>query len=115
MPASALRKLGPLISAIGVEFQQKWKQPEQGGHQHRAAVTILNFDSVHDRPQHQPLRINQDVSLLALDLLPASNACGSRSAVQTYCAESMRNALCRRMIQSLISEGGWTWPTRWFP
>ena len=64
-----LTKLGPLISAIGIELQQERKQPEQSGHQHRAAVAILNIGGVHDCLQHQPLRIDQDVSLLAPDLL----------------------------------------------
>src|SRR5262250_2186571 len=59
----------PLISAIGIELQQERKQPEQSGHQHRAAVAILNIGGVHDCLQHQPLRIDQDVSLLARDLL----------------------------------------------
>ena len=45
------------------------EQPEQGGQQHGAAVTILDIGGGHDGVQHETLSINQDMPLLALDLL----------------------------------------------
>src|SRR6185312_13067977 len=64
-----ITKLGPLISAVGIEFHQEREQSKQGCHQHGAAVPILDIGGVYDRLQYQPLCIDQDVPLLALDLL----------------------------------------------
>src|SRR6516225_3888658 len=59
----------PLIAAVGVELKQEWEGAEQGRHQQRPAVAILDIGGMHDRMHQQALRINEDVSLLALDLL----------------------------------------------
>jgi transposase len=60
----------PLIAAVGIELQQKWKQAEQRAHQQHAAVAILYIRCVDDGMQQQALGVDQDVTLLALDLLP---------------------------------------------
>jgi len=64
-----LVELRPLITAIGVKLQQEWKHAEQGGEQQRPAVAVLNVGAMNDRVQQQPLRVYQDMALLALDLL----------------------------------------------
>jgi hypothetical protein len=42
---------------------------EQGRHQHRAPVTVLDVGGVNDRMHQQALRIDEDVALFAHDLL----------------------------------------------
>lgn len=59
----------PLITAVGMEFEQEREQPKQAGKQHGAAVAILDFGGGHDGVQHETLGIHQAVPLLALDLL----------------------------------------------
>ncbi len=58
-----------LISAIGVELQEKGIEAEQGCHQKHAAVAILDIVSVYDGVHQEALRIDENVPLLALDLL----------------------------------------------
>src|ERR1700677_1972691 len=58
-----------LITAIGVEFHQERIQAEHGRHHERAAVAILNVSSMNDGMNQQALRIDENVPLLALDLL----------------------------------------------
>ena len=58
-----------LITAIGVEFQQERIHSEHGRHDQRAAIAILNVGGVHDGVDQQALRIDENVPLLALDLL----------------------------------------------
>ena len=58
-----------LIAAIGVEFQQERIHAEQGRHDERAAIAILNVGGMHDGVDQQALRIDENVPLLALDLL----------------------------------------------
>ncbi len=60
---------GPL-AAVGVEPEQERKQPEQRAHQQHAAVAILNVGGMHDGLHQQALRIDENVALLALGLLP---------------------------------------------
>ena len=55
--------------AVGVEFQQERAQPEQRPHQQHAAVAVLDVGGVDDRLHQQALGVDQDVALLALDLL----------------------------------------------
>ena len=62
-------ELRPLIAAVGIELQQKREHPEQGGQQHGAAVAILDVGGRHDGVQHETLGVDQDMPLLALDLL----------------------------------------------
>src|SRR5918994_160338 len=57
------------VAAVGVEFQQERVQPEQRPHQQHAAVAVLDVGGVDDRLHQQALGVDQDVALLALDLL----------------------------------------------
>src|SRR5271165_7411281 len=59
----------PLIAIVGVELQQERKHAKQRGHQQHAPVTVLNVRCVDDALHQQALRIDEDVSFLALDLL----------------------------------------------
>ena len=58
-----------LIAAIGVEFQQKRIQAEHRRHDQRTTIAILNVGGVHDGVDQQALRVDENVPLLALDLL----------------------------------------------
>ena len=73
-------ELRPLISAIGEELLQKWKQPEQRREHQNAAVAILDIGRMHNGVQQQALRIDENVALLALDLLSRIIAGGSIEA-----------------------------------
>jgi len=64
-----LAKFRPLIAAVGVKLQQKREGAKQARHHQRAAVAVLNVCGVHERVHQQALRIDEDVPLLALDLL----------------------------------------------
>lgn len=56
----------PLVVTIGVQFQQK---KAQRGDQQHAAVAVLYVGRVHCSEHLQALRIDDDVALLALDVL----------------------------------------------
>ena len=58
-----------MIAAIGVEFHQKRIHAEHGRHDEYAAVAILNVSGMNDGMNQQALRIDENVPLLALDLL----------------------------------------------
>ena len=58
-----------LIAAIGVEFQQERMHAEQGRHDKRAAIAILYVGGVHDGVDQQAFRVDENMPLLALDLL----------------------------------------------
>src|SRR3954463_12585872 len=60
-------ELRSLVSAIGVELQQKRIAREEHGHQPNAPVAILDMGGVHDRVHQQALRVDEKVTLLALD------------------------------------------------
>src|SRR5208282_3349936 len=62
-------ELRPLVAGVGVELDQERKGAEQARHQQRAAVAVLEVGGVHDRVHQQALGIDEDVPLLALDLL----------------------------------------------
>ena len=62
-------KLFALIAAVGVELEQERIEAEQGRHQQDAAVAILNVGAMHDGVHQQALRIDEDMPLLAFDLL----------------------------------------------
>src|SRR6266568_2869220 len=64
-----LLELGSLITAIGIELEQEREHAEQGAQQQRPAVAVLNVGRMHDGVQQQPLRVYQDMALLALNLL----------------------------------------------
>ena len=59
----------PLISAIGVELQKKGIEAEQGGHEKHAAIAILDVRGMHDGVHQEALRVDENVPLLAFDLL----------------------------------------------
>ncbi|MBB3884911.1 hypothetical protein GGR01_003782 [Acetobacter oeni] len=65
-----LLELRSLIATVGIELQQKWKQAEHRAHQHHAAIAILNIRRMDDGAHQQALRVYDDMTLLALDLLP---------------------------------------------
>jgi len=58
-----------LIAAIGVEFQQERIQAEHGRHDQRTAIAVLDIGGVHDGMDQQALRVDENMPLLALDLL----------------------------------------------
>jgi hypothetical protein len=58
-----------LIAAIGVEFYQERIHAEHGRHDECAAVAILNVSGMNDGMNQQALRIDENMPLLALDLL----------------------------------------------
>ncbi len=67
--AHAGLELVALVAAIGIEFEQERKQAEQAGHQHDAALAVLDLGGMDDGLHQQSLRIDHDVPCLALDLL----------------------------------------------
>jgi hypothetical protein len=62
-------ELRPLVTAVGVELDQEREGGEQARHQQRSAVAVLDVGGMHDRVHQQALRIDENVPLLALDLL----------------------------------------------
>src|SRR3954453_7197361 len=60
-------ELRSLVSAIGVELHQKRIAREEHGHQPNAPVAILDMGGVHDRVHQQALRVDEKVTLLAVD------------------------------------------------
>ena len=58
-----------LITAIGVELEQERIHAEQGRHDQRAAIAVLNVGGMHDGVDQQAFRVDENVPLLALDLL----------------------------------------------
>ena len=67
--AQSVLELRTLVAAVGVELEQEGIQSEQRAHQQHAAVAILDVGGVDDRLHQQALRVDQDVPLLAFDLL----------------------------------------------
>ena len=64
--ASELRSLVP---AVGEELVQEWKHPKQRRHDEDAAVTILDISRMNNGVEQEPYCINENMPLLALDLL----------------------------------------------
>ena len=58
-----------LISAIGVELEKERIEAEQGGHEEHATIAILDVGGMHNGVHQQALRVDENVPLLALDLL----------------------------------------------
>ncbi len=63
------RKFRSLIAAVGEQRLQKWKHAEQCRHDENASIAILNVGGMNDGVEQQALRIDENVPLLALDLL----------------------------------------------
>jgi hypothetical protein len=92
-----------LISTIGVEFKQKGIKAEQGCHQQRAAIAILDIGGMHDGVHQEALRIDENVPLLPLD--PRIDAGPPFSALFTLwlsmiaaLGEASRSALSRHSM-----------------
>ena len=62
-------ELRPLIAAIGIELEQKRIEAEQRRHHQNAAIAVLDVGGMNDGVHQQALRIDENVPLLALDLL----------------------------------------------
>ena len=62
-------KIRPLVAAVGVELEEKWEGAEQGRNHQRPAVPVLDVSGVHERVRQKALGIDQDMPLLAFDLL----------------------------------------------
>ena len=58
-----------LVSAIGEKFSEERKQTEQRRQHESAAVAILDISGVYDGVHQQAVRIDENVPLLAFDLL----------------------------------------------
>ena len=69
MALSASLELRPLITAIGVELQKEGIGAEQGRHHEHAAVAVLNIGAMHDGVHQEALRVDENMPLLAFDLL----------------------------------------------
>jgi hypothetical protein len=70
----AILKPRPGVGAVREQLAQERELPEQGGQQENPAVTVLNVSRGHQRVQHQPECVDQDVALLAVDQLAGIKA-----------------------------------------
>jgi hypothetical protein len=59
----------PCVRGVGKQFLEKRESCEQVGQDHQAAIAILHISRRHHRVQQQSHRINEDMTLLALDQL----------------------------------------------
>lgn len=59
----------PLIAAIGEEFAQERIQTEQSRENHNPTVAILNVGGMNHGLKQEAYGIDEDVTLLAFDLL----------------------------------------------
>ena len=57
------------MTRSSIQLDQEWKSAEQARHQQRAAVAVLDVGGVDDGVHQQALCIDQNMALLALDLL----------------------------------------------
>jgi len=64
-----LLKLRPLIAAIGKESAQKREQAEQRFENQYATIAVLNVGRMNDGMQEKAYRIDENMPLLAFDLL----------------------------------------------
>ena len=67
-------EFAPLIASVGIELQEERKHSKQRRHQKRPAVAILNIGGVDESVHQQALRIDENMSLLAPDLLAGVEA-----------------------------------------
>ena len=68
-PGERIAENRPLIGAVGKQLHEERKPTEQRRHQQDAAIAILDVGGMHDGVQQQTLRIDENMPLLALDLL----------------------------------------------
>ena len=64
----------PAIGAVGEQPAQERELSEQGGQHEDATIAVLNIGGSDHHVQHQAERIDQDVTLLALDQLAGIKA-----------------------------------------
>ena len=64
-----LLKLRPLIPAIGKELAQKREQTEERFENEDATIAVLNVGRMNDGMQQEAYRIDENMPLLAFDLL----------------------------------------------
>ena len=62
------------IGGVGKQLLEKRELSEQGSDDHQPAIAILHVGRCHQRVQQQPQRIDEDVTLLALDQLAGIEA-----------------------------------------
>jgi hypothetical protein len=62
-------ELRSLAACVSVELDQEREGAKQARHDERTAVAILDVGGMHESVHQQALRIDKDMSLLALDLL----------------------------------------------
>ena len=62
-------KVRPLVAAIGEKPTQEREQAEQRGENQHTAIAVLNVRRMNDGMEQETYRIDQDMPLLALDLL----------------------------------------------
>ncbi len=70
-----------LVGAVCEQLLQKRKQAKERGQQKNSSVAILNIGGMHDGMQQQSLDVDENVSLLALDLLSSPKDCLRRTQV----------------------------------
>ena len=70
-----------LAGAAGEQLLQKRKQAKERAQQKNASAAILNAGGMHDGMQQQSLGVDENVPLLALDLLSSSKDCPRRTQV----------------------------------
>ena len=73
-PRHALLKLRSRIACVGVQLQQKRIHPEQRRHQQHTAIAILDVGHMDEGHHQQALLVDEELSLLASDLLAAIEA-----------------------------------------
>jgi len=64
-----LAKFWSLVAAIGEQFLKKWKFPKQRAQDENAAIAILDIGAMNDRMKQQAYRVDENMPLLAFDLL----------------------------------------------
>ena len=65
--AERVGKDRPLIGTVGKQLLQEWKLTEQRRQQCDATIAILNAGGMNDGVQQQAQRIDENMTLLALD------------------------------------------------
>jgi len=73
-PSQARPELRFLIACVGVEFEQERIHPEKRRHQRHATAAVLDVGRVDDGLHCKALRVDEDMPLLAFDLLAAIEA-----------------------------------------
>lgn len=64
----------PCICTVSEQLAQERELSEQSGQQEDPAVAVLNIGGSHQRVQHESQRVDQEVTLLALDQLAGIKA-----------------------------------------